>query len=464
MSATVVRGRTALFWSACFLLLLLVRLCHVHVLWVDEAYGIAAARRVLEGAALYRDVWFDKPPLYAWINLLWGAETGWPLRLGGALFALLCCWLGSRAAGTLFTRREGYAAAAALAFFLSFDHAFAVLPLAPDLLLLPFAFATVWALAAGRSAAAGLCAAAGLLANAKALLLLPLALLWDPRRCWRALAAWAAGAAAAWLLAAGWEEPVWKWGAAYSSDALSPDPLREGVIRTVNWSGFHLALIAAAAVYFGRRQPHRLRLAAWTALSLASVATGARFFPRYYFALLAPLSVAAARGWSFVRSRWLAAALLLSLIIPGVRFGWRHIGVSRQDSAAMRDLAMFAECQDAAAAIRARSAPGDTLLVWGYRPELNVLAGLRGATRFLDSQPLTGVIADRHLSSSWPTFPELARSHRQELARTAPVFIADGLGPYNPELAITRFDDLREWLAHYELVAETRGFRIYRRR
>jgi hypothetical protein len=464
MNVLSARRRTALFWSACFLLLLLVRLCHLDILWVDEAYGIAAAQRILEGAALYRDVWFDKPPLYAWIYLLWGAEAGWPLRLGGALFALLCCWLGSRAAGELFSEREGHAAAAALAFFLSFDHSFAVIPLAPDLFLLPFAFATVWALAAGRPAVAGLSAAAGLLANAKALLLLPLTLLWLPRQWWRVLGAWAAGAAASWLLAAGWEEPVWQWGAAYSREALFSDPLREGVMRTLNWSGFHLALIATAALYFARRQPHRVRLAAWTALGLAAAAIGARFFPRYYFALLAPVSVAAARGWSLVRSRRVAAAILALLAVPAVRFGGRHIGVLRQDPAALRDLAMFAECREAAAAIRTRAAPGDTLFVWGYRPELNVLAGLRGATRFLDSQPLTGVIADRHLSSSRPAFPDLARRHRQELIRTAPVFIADGLGPYNPELAITRFDDLREWLARYELAAETRGFRIYRRR
>ncbi|MGQ9916292.1 MAG: glycosyltransferase family 39 protein [Bryobacteraceae bacterium] len=464
MSTPAARFHKPLFWGACSLLLLLARLCHLHVLWVDEAYGIAAARRILEGAALYRDVWFDKPPLYAWIYLLWGAQTGWPLRLGGALFALLSCWLAFRAAAALFTPREGYAAAAALAFFLSFDHPFALIPLAPDLLLVPFAFATVWALAAGRATAAGLCAAAGLLANTKALFLLPLALVWHPRQWWRLFAAWAAGAAAAWLLAWGWEEPVWIWGAAYSREALFPDPFRQAVLRTLNWSGFHFALIAAAALYFAHREPYRLRLAAWIALGLAAVAAGARFFPRYYFALLAPLAITAGRGFQRIRTCWLTTVLLLSLGVPAARFGSRHLGVLFETPAAMRDLAMWTECWEAAAAIRARAAPGDTLLVWGYRPELNVLAGLPGATRFLDSQPLTGVLADRHLSDAHATFPELARRHRQELVRSSPVFVADGLGPYNPQLAISRFDDLRPWLARYELVAETPGFRIYRRR
>ena len=130
----------------------------------------------------------------------------------------------------------------------------------------------------------------------------------------------------------------------------------------------------------------------------------------------------------------------------------------------MRDLALWADAREAAEKIRAMARPGDTLFVWGYRPELNVLAGLPGASRFLDSQPLTGVIADRHLTSSAPAAPELAARHRRELASARPGVIADGLGPLNPALAITGYADLRGWLADYELVAETRGVRIYRRR
>ena len=464
MSESDARLRRAVFWVACLALLLAVRMCHRDVLWVDEAYGLAGARRIREGAALYRDVWFDKPPLYAWVYLASGAAAGWPLRLEGALFALLCSWLAYRAASALFTRREGYVAAGALAFFLSFDHPVAVVSLAPDLLLLPFALGAVWALAAGHPAAAGVCAAAGLLANAKALVFFPLVLLWRHGTWRRVLLSYAVTAAVVWLLAWGWAEPVWEWGAVYSRHTLVADPVREGLLRTVNWAGFHLGLVIAAAVYFLRRDPQRLRLAAWIALALVMVAAGARFYPRYYFALLAPMVIVAARGACLVRSRCLMAALTLTLVVPAVRFGSRHIGTLRQEPAAMRDLVMWAECREAAAAIRARASAGDTLFVWGYRPELNVLAGLRGATRFLDSQPLTGVIADRHLTSPQPAFEELARRHRRELAGTAPTFIADGLGPYNPALAITRYEDLRAWFENYEMAAETKGFRIYRRR
>jgi len=451
-------------WAACAALLAAVRLCHLRVLWADEAYGLAAARRLLEGAVLYRDVWFDKPPLYAWIYLAWGAQIGWPLRLGGALFALLCCWLAARTAARLFGEREARIAAIAMAFFLSFDHPSAIISLAPDLLLTPFALGGVWAAAAGRPALGGACVAAGLLAHSKGALLLLVVLAWQPSR-WRSILAGYAGAlAVVLLLARGWGEPVWRWGLLYARDSFLSDPVLEGLRRSANWAGFHAALLIPAGSFFLRSQRLRARLALWLLLAMAAAAAGARFFPRYYVVLLPPLVLAAARGLSVTQRPWLRVATAAALLVPAIRFGSKHVGTWLERPAAMRDLALFADCREAAAIIRALAKPGDTLLVWGYRPELNVLAGLRGATPFMDSQPLTGVLADRHLRSSRATAAALARRNRLELAGTHPDFIADGLGPLNPELAIGRFDDLAPWLARYQPVARTRATWIYRRR
>ena len=60
----------------CSLGLLAARLCHSGIVWVEEAYPTAAAIQILDGKALYRDVWFDKPPLSALIYLLWDARIG----------------------------------------------------------------------------------------------------------------------------------------------------------------------------------------------------------------------------------------------------------------------------------------------------------------------------------------------------------------------------------------------------
>ena len=110
-----------------------------------------------------------------------------------------------------------------------------------------------------------------------------------------------------------------------------------------------------------------------------------------------------------------------------------------------------------------KAAPPDTLLVWGFRPELYIYTGLPAATRFLDSQPVTGVPADRHLVDSTPVTPELAAVNRQELMRSRPTLILDGLGPYNPKLSIQSYPDLQPWLADYTPVGRTHSTIIYRR-
>ena len=105
-----------------------------------------------------------------------------------------------------------------------------------------------------------------------------------------------------------------------------------------------------------------------------------------------------------------------------------------------------------------------TLLEWGYRPDIFAYTRMRAGTRFLDSQPLTGVLADRHLTNSEAIAPEWAAENRRELLRSAPDWIVDGLGPYNPALAISNYADLKDWLAEYREVGRTRGTIIYRRK
>jgi hypothetical protein len=128
------------------------------------------------------------------------------------------------------------------------------------------------------------------------------------------------------------------------------------------------------------------------------------------------------------------------------------------------DIAMDRDSRQAAQLMRQWSAPGNTLFVWGFRPELYVYTGLAAGARFLDSQPLTGVPADRHLTAWQPVESETTRTHRAELARTQPTFILDGLGPLNPRLAMGTYADLRAWLAQYEEVGRTGLTVIYKRR
>ena len=154
--------------------------------------------------------------------------------------------------------------------------------------------------------------------------------------------------------------------------------------------------------------------------------------------------------------------LLLLLLVPLVRFGPRFVVLANdllhERQTEWSDLAMNQDSRAAADRIDR----GGTLLVWGYRPDIFAYTRMPAGSRFLDSQPLTGVLADRHLTSAEPAAPELAARNRQELIQTRPAWIVDGLGPLNPALAIANYPDLRDWLGAYREVGRTRYTIIYR--
>jgi hypothetical protein len=253
-------------------------------------------------------------------------------------------------------------------------------------------------------------------------------------------------------------EQVWKWGAAYAEQGFS---FGTGFVRTADWLGFHAAIAVGAAWFLWKQRPWQM--CAWLILSLAGVAAGWRFFPRYYFLLLVPVTLMASRGYLLLGRR--RTVMLLLLVIPLVRFGPRYATLA-SDLVLGRphhwsDLRLS---EDSAAAAQLLADRSGTLLVWGYRPDVFAYSRLRAGTRFLDSQPLTGVLADRHLTSSNAALPELAARNRRELTGTHPTYIVDGLGPMNPALAITNYADLQQWLTGYREIGRTGLSVVYERK
>jgi hypothetical protein len=310
--------------------------------------------------------------------------------------------------------------------------------------------------------------------NAKALLLFAVCLAW----ClpgWPLLAAGFAAGTAPWLLwlaafgalTAYWEQ-VWWFGAEYSRNTFVAHPWREGLVRTLNWAGFHAALIAAALCKAAKGRPFVPRWLIWILAGIAYAAAGERFFPRYYFFLLPPLVLLAARAFVLSKKTWRAVFLCL-LLIPLIRFGPRYLllgtDLIEHRPSAWADLALNEDSKQAARLIDEHKNSSDTLLVWGYRPDLFAYTQMPVAGRFLDSQLLTGVIADRHLSSATATFPALAAQNRAKLPQEHPAWIVDGLGPLNPALSIASFPELEKWLRNdYERWGQTRFCVIYRRK
>ena len=142
--------------------------------------------------------------------------------------------------------------------------------------------------------------------------------------------------------------------------------------------------------------------------------------------------------------------------LPLVRFGPRYATLANSN-----DLALDRDSREASRIALGDAPPGGSLYVWGYRPEMYVYTGLRPATRFLECQAMTGVPADRHLGSSEIVLTSGTHEAREELARSRPDVLIDGLSLYNPALSMDRYPELRAWLTGYREVARTRGSIIY---
>jgi hypothetical protein len=457
-------NRTRALFLALAVLLIAGRLCHTGILWEGDTLPLAAAGQMREGKALYRDIWFDKPPLVPAFYLLSGARPGWALRVEGALYALLACWVAYRFARDLWGEREGQWAAGLLGFFLIFDFPSAAIPVASDLMMLAPHLAAVWMAHRRRPFWSGALAGVAFWVSPKGALVAAVCAVWHPAGiAWMVAGFAAVSAAAVGALGAmgawgAYVEQVWVWGRLYAGNTLVESPLRNGLMRTVNWMGFHAAAVVAAGRYLYERE-RRLPLA-WLAFSLAGVAAGMRFFPRYYFMLLPVVVLMAARGFTLLPGRRREVVALL-LLIPLTRFAPSYYAAATDST--WRDIGMDNASRAAAAFVRERARPGDTLLVWGYRPEIFPYSGLPAATIYLDSQPLTGVPADRHLTRSEPVEIEQAARRRVELTRSRPTFVLDGLGLYNERLAIGSYPELREWLAGYEEIGRVGGTVVFRR-
>ena len=448
-----------------FVLLLAAHLFHSGVLWEGETLPLASAMQMARGSVLYRDVWFDKPLLVPAIYLLWGARIGVVLRIAGALYALLCCWLAFELGVTLWSRREGFWAAGLLGFFLTFDTHSAVLPLAADMLLLAPHLAAVLLACRKQPLWSGIAAGIGFLFNTKGVLVLASCALF----AWPAVVPLLAGfalpnlAALAWLAGTGslipYIDQVWRWPAQYAASSVVADPVWNGVVRTANWLGFHVVLLVGAVALWIRRS--EWRFLAWAMLCYAGVVLGWRFFPRYFLLLLPALAIAAARGLSLMRNRLAIAVALVTMVVPLVRFGPRYARLS-----GWSDLALDDDSRDASklALSLVGDKPDASLYVWGYRPEMYVYTRLRPATVFLDSQALTGVPADRHLTQSVVVLTSGTVEARQKLALSHPDVFIDGLSLYNPALSPDRYPELRSWLRDYRVTGRTKGSIVYVRR
>ena len=464
------------FWIFLVALLLISRIAHLNILWADEDYHLALAVEFLQGKMLYRDIWYDKPPLNALLMLLIGGWPGWPLRLASVAMELGGAAIAFKFASRLWGAREGYIAAAAFAFFHIFYFAATVIPMEPDtIMVLPHLLAVYWAWSK-RPILAGLAAGAAFLLNTKGLFVLAVCLLFYPAG-WPMIAVGFAipcTAMGAWLASqgafTGYIDQVWRWGMLYAANPQE-QPFSAPLVRLGSWLAFHSALLLGAGFALRRIENRELRwkLIGWIAISLFAATIGWRLPPRYLNQLFPPLVILASLGLAGLLSRrtWWTLILFAAIAIPIGRFGPRYTSLLAEDwrgqSHDWRDATMDRESRDGAEIVNRLAKPGDTVFIWGYRPNVVVYTRLPIVGQMWESQPVTMIPADRHLSVEVPLDTEWAARNLQRLLLTTPTFVVDGLTSYNLELDIHKYPGLAEWIARYCKVGSAgRGMTVYR--
>lgn len=251
----------------------------------------------------------------------------------------------------------------------------------------------------------------------------------------------------------------------------------------------------------------------WLAVSYAGVLVGGRLYSHYFFQILPSLCLIGARGLTEIRSELkrrdealrtgVTAILVLGFVFTLIRFhgrtavlaadlvrgrqsqmtaGWFHERIDREElevAAVVRELPPEEDAGRLglealrAGGPRTREVEGSTdfLFVWGYRPEIYYISGLLPASRYLSTQPLTGVPADVHYfaDDDRPVLDEastaLAREQLvRDLQETRPKYIVDELGMFNAELSINSYPELREFMREYKPTGSVARFMIYTRR
>jgi len=381
------------YFAAIIAISLLLRIWYARNLYQDDGLWFTAAEEILRGKALYREIFFDKPPalplVYAALFKLFGAHI-LTIRLFticyGILISSLLYLFGSRP----YDHRTGLAAGLMFAVFSTTYISGDMQSLNTEFLMTPFYIAGAFLLI--RSCAAGhrpglLAFAGGVMSgiafhiNPKGAfdliffaLLLLVARRWDDtpfkyaRRAMKLFALAVAGLAVAsipfivYLFATGsmsrYMLYVWKWGMRYSS--YYP-PARGAEIFLHYGTDYFLinnTLLIGLLIVVGittRRLVSRTKhmageprelfktdvaLLLWFAVSFAGVAAGGRFFAHYYFQIIPGLCLIGSRGllelvfWPKSRNQF-AKAAVLTLLIAG--FGYTLVRTHSETAALALD-------------------------------------------------------------------------------------------------------------------------------
>jgi hypothetical protein len=475
---------------------------------LDAAVFTGIAHELLDGGALYVDAWDHKPPGAYVVFLIGQAAMPW-------LLPWLAVWLIS----VIATAGTGLGIAYALAalgvrrwsvLVITAGSAVALMAqyltalgggLTEPLAALPAAWALVVALShpqgwirfatigslLGIAALISFQVAPGVLAIGG----LSLAVSGAGRR-WRALGSLAAGAVVPWLLtgvalqATGALEAavdaVIGYGAAYraASAAYGAELSRAPAAWTFLSALFLVTSASLGGLALRRTGGNRrwvlYAMVGWIAAALVLFVYQGRFIAHYAIPLAIPLGVLAGVGIEATVGRWgrsrsatrvpLALPLVAALIVSAAAafFGGRYeLAASQARSDRIAAASRY---------VAEQTNRGDSILVWGNRPELYLAADRPSAMRYSFMYPLT---TEGYVTA------DLVDQVRNELAVHPPILVVDagsdepgapGFLPLLIDRPVARegrevdlLQPLRDFIgANYDLVAEIGGWPVYQLR
>jgi hypothetical protein len=332
---------------------------------------------------------------------------------------------------------------------------------------------------------------------------------------------------------------VWDWGARYGGYNSASKVIASGVTRSIDYFTLNNTLLITlifVGVVTVQRTARLFRkdeesesptvrsadsasdfsdaiLLLWLIVSYAGVILGGRLYSHYFFQILPALCLIGARGITGIRSslekqdaalrQAVTTIILLGFVFTMIRFhgrtamlavdlfrgrksnataGWFHERIDREErmvAAAVRELSDdpdsvnrygLEEMRANGPRTREVRGPEDYLFVWGYRPEIYYFSGLLPASRYLSTQPLTGVPADVHYFPDYRSVlsdSETSKSRAQllqDLQETRPKYIVDELGMFNSDLSINSYPELEDFLKDYKATGAVERFMIYCRR
>lgn len=228
-------------------------------------------------------------------------------------------------------------------------------------------------------------------------------------------------------------------------------------------------------------------LVLWLFASLLAISLGGRFFGHYYIQTFPALSILAAYGVLHLPGKLFARAfpspLLKGVIWIGVCVGilipvtkYQKINYERfilhRDNPQLVNDKFEASFIPVADYIRKSTAPDDYIFVWGFCPQIYVLAHRRPASRFIFCNFLTGRMTEspRHFdpdleTSDWIT-PGSWELLLDDLRIRKPRFIIDASSSnylMYAKYPIEKYNHLRKFLEmNYRLEKEISSMRIYR--